>query len=79
MPVVVAAHTTRVPVIDGHTITASIALDARPSVADVRHALACFTAARRRSVFRRRQPRRLSVSTRPIARSLGSTACVATA
>src|SRR6185295_15625072 len=42
--VVVAAHTTRVPVIDGHTITASIALDARPPVAEVRQALASFSA-----------------------------------
>ena len=42
-PVVVAAHTTRVPVVDGHTLTASIALEARPSLTDVRHALTSFT------------------------------------
>ena len=37
--VVVSAHTTRVPVIDGHTLMASIKLDDRPSVDDVREAL----------------------------------------
>jgi aspartate-semialdehyde dehydrogenase len=42
-PVVIAAHTTRVPVIDGHTITVSMALDARPAATDVREALASFT------------------------------------
>jgi aspartate-semialdehyde dehydrogenase len=42
-PVVIAAHTTRVPVIDGHTITVSMALDARPTATDVRVALASFT------------------------------------
>ena len=40
--VVIAAHTTRVPVIDGHTITVSMALDARPAVAEIRQALASF-------------------------------------
>jgi aspartate-semialdehyde dehydrogenase len=38
-PAVVSAHTNRVPVVDGHTETMSIALDARPSPADVRTAL----------------------------------------
>jgi aspartate-semialdehyde dehydrogenase len=42
-PVVIAAHTTRVPVIDGHTITVSMALDARPTATDVREALDSFT------------------------------------
>ncbi len=37
-PVVVSAHTTRVPVIDGHTLTMSVALDERPSVEDVKAA-----------------------------------------
>ena len=41
-PVVVTAQVTRVPVIDGHTISVSMALDARPSVAAVREALAAF-------------------------------------
>jgi aspartate-semialdehyde dehydrogenase len=40
--VVVAAHTTRVPVLDGHTITVSMTLDAKPSPADVRAALSSF-------------------------------------
>lgn len=39
-PAVVSAHTTRVPVIDGHTLTISMALDESPSVADVMSALA---------------------------------------
>lgn len=43
-PVVVSAQTTRVPVIDGHTETVSIAFDQRPAVADVREALASFHA-----------------------------------
>jgi len=38
--VVVSAHTTRVPVIDGHTLMASIKLDDGPSVEEVRDALA---------------------------------------
>ena len=37
--VVVSAHTTRVPVIDGHTLMASIRLDDGPMVEEVRHAL----------------------------------------
>lgn len=41
-PVVVSAQTTRVPVIDGHTESVSVALDARPSVADVIAALRAF-------------------------------------
>ena len=75
-PVVVAAHTTRVPVVDGHTLTASIALDARPSLADVRHALDVVHAvARRRSASNRARradclPRRGGSSA-----SRGSTAC----
>jgi aspartate-semialdehyde dehydrogenase len=42
-PVVVTAQTTRVPVVDGHTITVSMALDSRPSAADVCRALASFS------------------------------------
>ncbi|MGH9314622.1 MAG: aspartate-semialdehyde dehydrogenase, partial [Vicinamibacterales bacterium] len=38
-PAVVSAHTNRVPVIDGHTETISMALDARPSPDEVRAAL----------------------------------------
>jgi aspartate-semialdehyde dehydrogenase len=38
----VSAHTNRVPVIDGHTETISIALTARPSLDEVSGALASF-------------------------------------
>jgi aspartate-semialdehyde dehydrogenase len=41
-PVVVSAHTTRVPVIDGHTLMASIKMDDAPSVDEVREALASW-------------------------------------
>jgi aspartate-semialdehyde dehydrogenase len=40
--VVVSAHTTRVPVVDGHTEAVSIKLDDRPSLDDVRNALASW-------------------------------------
>jgi aspartate-semialdehyde dehydrogenase len=43
-PVVVSAQTTRVPVIDGHTESMSMAFDTQPTPADVRHALASFRA-----------------------------------
>jgi aspartate-semialdehyde dehydrogenase len=38
-PAAVSAHTNRVPVIDGHTLTVSVALEQQPSAADVAHAL----------------------------------------
>ena len=41
-PVAVSAHTNRVGAIDGHTETVSIALDDRPSLEEVRDALASF-------------------------------------
>jgi aspartate-semialdehyde dehydrogenase len=41
-PVTISAQTTRVPVVDGHTETVSIAFDNRPSPADVRAVLAAF-------------------------------------
>jgi aspartate-semialdehyde dehydrogenase len=41
-PMIVSAQTTRVPVIDGHTESISVALDARPSIADVIAALQSF-------------------------------------
>jgi aspartate-semialdehyde dehydrogenase len=41
--VVLSAQTTRVPVIDGHTASMSIALDSRPSPDDVREALRSFS------------------------------------
>ena len=34
-PAVVSAHTTRVPVIDGHTLTVSVALEQAPDVAAI--------------------------------------------
>jgi aspartate-semialdehyde dehydrogenase len=41
-PVVVSAQTTRVPVIDGHTESVSVAFETRPSVEDVIAALGAF-------------------------------------
>jgi aspartate-semialdehyde dehydrogenase len=41
-PAVVSAQTTRVAVIDGHTESVSVALDARPAIADVIAALQSF-------------------------------------
>jgi aspartate-semialdehyde dehydrogenase len=41
-PVVVSAQTTRVPVIDGHTESVSVALDSSPQIADVIAALRAF-------------------------------------
>ncbi len=41
-PAVVSAHTNRVPVIDGHTMTVSVDLGARPAVQDVVAALQDF-------------------------------------
>jgi aspartate-semialdehyde dehydrogenase len=41
-PVVVSAHTTRVPVIDGHTEMVSVSLESTPSLDDVKAALAAF-------------------------------------
>jgi aspartate-semialdehyde dehydrogenase len=41
-PVIVSAQTTRVPVVDGHTESVSVALDAKPSIADVVAALRAF-------------------------------------
>jgi aspartate-semialdehyde dehydrogenase len=41
-PVVVSAHTTRVPVIDGHTLMASIRLDEAPSLEQVRETLSSW-------------------------------------
>jgi aspartate-semialdehyde dehydrogenase len=38
-PAAVSAHTNRVPVIDGHTLTVSVAFEQQPSAADVAHAL----------------------------------------
>jgi aspartate-semialdehyde dehydrogenase len=40
----VSAHCNRVPVVDGHTVTVSVALSAQPALADLRHAFEAFTA-----------------------------------
>lgn len=53
--VTVSAHTNRVPVINGHTETISIALKARPSLDEVSAALASFTG----------QPQALNLPTAP--------------
>jgi aspartate-semialdehyde dehydrogenase len=42
-PVAVSASTTRVPVIDGHTESVSVALESKPSLDDIRHAFEAFT------------------------------------
>jgi aspartate-semialdehyde dehydrogenase len=40
----VSAHCNRVPVVDGHTVTVSVELFAKPSLAELRHAIENFTA-----------------------------------
>jgi aspartate-semialdehyde dehydrogenase len=42
-PAAISAHTNRVAVLDGHTMTVSVAFETRPSVADVVDALRNFT------------------------------------
>lgn len=42
-PARVSAHTTRVPVIDGHTVTVSVALEQAPSIEDITAALREWT------------------------------------
>jgi aspartate-semialdehyde dehydrogenase len=43
LPARVSAHCNRVPVVDGHTVTVSVELSARPSEADLRAAFESFT------------------------------------
>ena len=38
----ISAHTNRVPVIDGHTMTVSVAFDSKPSLDDLAHAIRTF-------------------------------------
>ncbi|HEV2445064.1 MAG TPA: aspartate-semialdehyde dehydrogenase [Candidatus Sulfopaludibacter sp.] len=40
----VSAHCNRVPVVDGHTVTVSVEFSAKPSLADLKHAIDSFTA-----------------------------------
>ena len=42
-PAVVSAHTNRVPVIDGHTMTVSVAFDQRPDIEAVKEAMRTFS------------------------------------
>jgi aspartate-semialdehyde dehydrogenase len=44
LPALMSAHCNRVPVVDGHTVTVSVELSAKPSEADVRRAFDDFTA-----------------------------------
>jgi aspartate-semialdehyde dehydrogenase len=41
-PAVVSAHTNRVPVIDGHTMTVSVALEQKPSIDAIKNAMRTF-------------------------------------
>ncbi len=43
LPAHVSAHCNRVPVVDGHTVTVSVGLSARPSEADLRQAFDAYT------------------------------------
>ena len=54
-PVKVSAHCNRVPVVDGHTETVAVALDEKPSLADLRAAFEGFSGA----------PQRLSLPSSP--------------
>jgi aspartate-semialdehyde dehydrogenase len=42
-PAVISAHTNRVPVLDGHTMTVSVAFEQKPSIEDVASAMRHFT------------------------------------
>ncbi len=55
-PAAVSAHTNRVPVIDGHTMTVSVDLGTKPAPADVVNALASF----------RGRPQELALPTAPV-------------
>jgi len=54
-PVVLSASVTRVPVVNGHTVSMSIALEQSPSLDEVRHSLASFSG----------PPQRLGLPTAP--------------
>jgi aspartate-semialdehyde dehydrogenase len=47
-PVRVSAHTSRVPVVDGHTVTVAVALEKKPSFAELRAAFESFVGAPQR-------------------------------
>nr|HMD70953.1 aspartate-semialdehyde dehydrogenase [Bryobacteraceae bacterium] len=44
LPARMSAHCNRVPVVDGHTVCVSVEFSAKPSLADLRHAIDAFTA-----------------------------------
>ncbi len=44
LPAKMSAHCNRVPVVDGHTVTVSVELSAKPDEADLRHAFENFSA-----------------------------------
>ncbi len=44
LPAKMSAHCNRVPVVDGHTVTISVELAAKPAEADLRHAIESFRA-----------------------------------
>jgi aspartate-semialdehyde dehydrogenase len=44
LPARMSAHCNRVPVVDGHTVTVSVGLSAKPAEADLRHAIETFRA-----------------------------------
>ena len=44
LPARMSAHCNRVPVVDGHTVCVSVEFSAKPSLADLRHAIDSFTA-----------------------------------
>ena len=54
-PVVLSASTTRVPVVNGHTVSMSIALEQSPSLDEIRHSLVSFSG----------PPQRLELPTAP--------------
>ena len=54
-PALISAHTNRVPVVDGHTMTVSVDLESKPPVEDVLHALRTF----------RGRPQELNLPTAP--------------
>jgi len=55
-PLTVSAHTNRVPVVDGHTETVSVSLDAKPSAQEIRAAFDAFAGA----------PQRLGLPSAPV-------------
>ena len=54
-PAIVSAHTNRVPVIDGHTMTVSVALESKPGIDDILEVLRTF----------RGRPQELNLPTAP--------------